>query len=98
MCVVAVAGRGGTVELMVTLDSDDEGKRVVDSNGAEVGVVVEVDSGRAYVDPDPNVLEEIGSRFGISDADEETFPIEDSDVQAITDDEVRLNERTDPRA
>jgi hypothetical protein len=82
---------------MVTLDSDDEGKRVVDSNGAEVGVVVEVDAGRAYVEPDPNVLEEVGSKFGLGGADEETFPIEDSDVQAVTDDEIRLTERTDPR-
>jgi hypothetical protein len=81
---------------MVSLDSDDEGKRVVDSDGVEVGVVVEVDDDRAYVDPDPNVLEEIGSRFGLSDADEETFPISDSDVQAVTDDEIRLSEWTDP--
>ena len=82
---------------MVTLDNDDEGKRVVDSNGVEMGVVVEVDAGRAYVDPDPNMLDEIGSRFGISSADEETFPIEDSDVQSITDNEIRLSERTDPK-
>lgn len=82
---------------MVTLDNGDEGKRVVDSNGVEVGVVVEVDAGRAYVEPDPNALEEIGSKFGLSGADEETFPIEDSDVQAVTDDEIRLTERTDPR-
>jgi sporulation protein YlmC with PRC-barrel domain len=81
---------------MVSLDSDDEGKRVVDSDGVEVGVVVEVDDDTTYVDPDPNVLEEIGSRFGLSDADEETFPISDSDVQAVTDDEIRLNEWTDP--
>lgn len=83
---------------MVTLDTNDEGKTVVDTDGREIGVVVEVERGRAYVDPDPSVIDELGSRFGFSSADEETFPIEADDVDAVTDDEIRLSEWTNPDA
>ncbi|WP_255170027.1 PRC-barrel domain containing protein [Natrononativus amylolyticus] len=81
---------------MVTLDSSEEGKTVLDDDGREVGVVVEVERGRAYVDPDPSMLDEIGSRFGVSNADEDTFPIEADDVRAVTDEEIHLTEWTDP--
>ena len=75
---------------MATFTGDDEGKRVVNADGDEVGVIQEVRGGDAYVDPDPGMADTIKSKLGWGDADEETYQLDDSNVESITDDEVRL--------
>ena len=72
------------------LTDSDEGKTVVSSDGGSIGVVSEVRGGRAYVDPDPNVTDKLMSTMGWSDADEEDFALNASQVDEVTDDEVRL--------
>lgn len=76
---------------MSTLDEDDEGKDVVASNSDKVGVVKDVSRGTAHVDPDPGITDEVKSSLGWGDRDEDTFPLDESDVETVTDDEVRLN-------
>lgn len=73
-------------------NDDDEGKRVVDSTGHEIGIVAEVRGGTAYVDPDPGLLDEMKSKLGWGDADEETYPIDHADVTQVTDDEIHIRE------
>jgi len=72
------------------LTDSDEGKTVVSSDGSSIGMISEVRGGRAYVDPDPNVTDKLMSTMGWSDADEEDFALNASQVDEVTDDEVRL--------
>ncbi len=69
---------------------DDEGKRVVNQRGDKVGMIAEVRSGSAYVDPDPGITDAIRSRLGWGDTDEDHYRLEEDRIDSITDDEVRL--------
>lgn len=73
------------------LSDNEEGKRVVNREGETVGMVSQVEGNRAHVDPDPGVSDTIKSKLGWGDADEESYPIDESDIQSIDDDEVQLN-------
>lgn len=69
---------------------DEEGKRVVNENGDEIGVVESVEGDMAHVEPDPGMTDTIKSKLGWGDADEETYALEADHVEEITDDEIRL--------
>lgn len=73
-----------------TLSESDEGKRVLDSEGEEVGMITEVRGKTAYVDPDPGLTDTIRSKLGWGSAADDSFPIQSDKVASITDDEVRL--------
>lgn len=74
----------------IRMTDDDEGKKVIDSSGDEIGRIVEVRDGRAYVDPDPDLADTIMSKLGWGSGDEDTFELEPRIVDSVTDDEVRL--------
>ena len=73
--------------------SQEEGKRVVNHNGDVIGIVESVEAGTPYVKPDPGVTDTIMATMGWGDADEETYALDEGDVEAITDDEVRIQRR-----
>jgi len=73
-----------------TISESDEGKRVVNANGNEIGRVIEVRGNTAHVDPDPGLTDTIKSKLGWGESDEDTYPLETSNVETITDDEIRL--------
>ena len=73
------------------LTEDDEGKRVVNADGDEIGVVSDFRGGQAYVDPDPGITDKIMSSLGWADADEEHYALNDDHVDHVTDDEVQLS-------
>jgi sporulation protein YlmC with PRC-barrel domain len=73
------------------LSDKDEGKRVVNKAGKKIGMVSQVEGNRAHVDPDPGISDRIKSKLGWGDADEDTYPIDESDIESINDAEVRLN-------
>lgn len=77
--------------MAISLTDADEGKRVIDANGNEVGIVSTVEGETALVDPDPNLTDDIKSSLGFGDADEDTFPLQTADVAEVTDDEIRLD-------
>jgi cell shape-determining protein MreC len=66
----------------------DVGKRVVDGSGVVVGRVVEFSAGSAHVDPNPD--ERLALNHRCSRRDEDTYRINDEQVERITDTEVRL--------
>ena len=70
---------------------DDEGKPVVNAQGEAVGMIEEVRSGKAYVDPEPGIVDRIKSKMGWGDADEGDYPIDEDTIKRITDDEVELS-------
>lgn len=74
---------------MVNFTEDDEGKSVV-MGDEKVGMITEVEHGTAYVDPDPGITDRIKATLDWGSRDDDTYPLQESRVDTITDDEVRL--------
>ncbi|MFD1600819.1 PRC-barrel domain containing protein [Halobellus rarus] len=74
----------------VTLTEDDEGKNVVNYNGDQVGRVIEVEHGKAHVDPDPGLADTIKSKLGWGEGDEEDYLLDSSRIERVSDDEIHL--------
>jgi hypothetical protein len=72
------------------ITEDDEGKKVVDESGDEVGIVSDVDHGTAHIDPNPGITDKVKSKLGWGDRDEDTYPLQEEMISSITDDEIRL--------
>ena len=76
-----------------TISNEDEGKPVVNSAGDEIGMIEEVRSGTAYVNPDPGITDKISSKLGWGDADtDENYELQSARIGMVTDDEVRLED------
>ena len=73
-----------------TITTDEEGKRVLNTDGTEVGRIVEVRDGRAYVDPDPSLADTIKAKLGWGEATEGAHPLDAGSIEEITDDAVYL--------
>ncbi|GGM57471.1 hypothetical protein J2752_000999 [Halarchaeum rubridurum] len=76
---------------MATLTSEDEGKILVDVEGEELGVVTEVESNTAWVDPDPGLGEAVLAALGWSEKDEDDYTVDGDLVDTVTEGEVRVN-------
>lgn len=74
------------------LTDDDAGKRIVSTNGEEIGIVDEVTNGAARVNPDPGLADKIRSKLGWGEADQEDFVLQEDRIDTITEDEIRLGE------
>lgn len=77
--------------MAIGLTDADEGKRVIDANGNEVGIISTVEGETALVDPDPSLTDDIKSALGFGDTDEDQFPLQTENVAEVTDDEIRLD-------
>jgi len=73
-----------------TISEEDEGKRVVNQNSDTVGMISGVRNDTIYVDPDPGLTDKIKSTLGWDDIEEGDYPLKQSHIDTITDDEVRL--------
>lgn len=73
-----------------TITDEDEGKRVVNADGDTIGIVSAIRNGTAYVDSDPGITDKIMARLGWDGIDEDHYPLERSQIDTITDDEIRL--------
>lgn len=73
-------------------DSDDEGKSVVTADGDTVGTVESTSGSTAHVKPDSNLTQSVRRRLGWTEEGEETYSLEKSKVDRITDDEIRLKQ------
>lgn len=73
-----------------TITDEDNGKKVVDADGEEIGMISDVRGGTAYVDPDPGLGETLMAKLGWAEADREDYPLDDASIDRITDDEVHL--------
>ncbi len=72
------------------LTKDDEGKRVLNSDGTEVGRLVRVENGRGYVASDPGFLETITAKLGWGELTEEAHPLDEGSIERITEETVYL--------
>ncbi len=59
------------------VDASDEGNRVFDRDGNEIGIVeaIDEDDGTLYVDPNPGVLDEVKAELGWGSEDEDNYVI-----------------------
>ena len=73
-----------------TFTEDDEGKKVVNSDGETVGMISDVSHGTAYVDPDPGIAERLMAKLGWSDRDDDDYPLQENSVDHVDDDGVHL--------
>lgn len=76
--------------MAISLTEADEGKRVIDANGDDVGIVSTVEGETALIDPDPSLTDDVKATLGLGDTDEDQFPLDTADVGEVTDDEIRL--------
>lgn len=77
------------------ITTEEAGKRVVDSNGNEIGVVVDVDDEEdtAYVDPDQEELGgELKTRLGWGRDTASRYPLRNDAISEITDNAIQLRE------
>ncbi|MFC4407999.1 hypothetical protein [Haloarchaeobius iranensis] len=72
------------------LSESDEGKRVVDRDGNKVGIVSGFSGGIAHVNPDPSIADTILAKLGWENVDEDDYALAQSDVETVTEDEIRL--------
>jgi len=74
------------------LSEDDEGKPVVDSIGNELGQIIDVKGGDAYVAPDPGITEKIKADLGWGDEeDTDTYRLDRRNIETVTSNEIRLH-------
>jgi hypothetical protein len=70
-----------------TLDQTDEGKTVVNASGDEIGEIIDVDDGVAYVDAHPSLTERVMAKLG-ADENDDAYRLRDDKIDRVTDDEV----------
>ncbi|QRV16886.1 PRC-barrel domain containing protein [Haloterrigena salifodinae] len=77
------------------ITADEGGKRILDSNGTEIGVVVDVDAdkGTASVEPEQAKLGgDLESRLGWGRDTQSQYPLRHDAIDDITDEAIRLRE------
>lgn len=73
-----------------SLTTDDEGKRVLNTDGTEIGRLVDVRDGRGYVEPDPGLAATIKAKLGWGSPSEDAHPLDEGSIAEITDDAIYL--------
>ncbi|WP_436345410.1 PRC-barrel domain containing protein [Natronorubrum sp. FCH18a] len=73
-----------------TITKADEGKRVVNADGTEVGRLVDVRDDHGYVEPDPSITGTIKAKLGWATRSDEAHPLDEGSIEEITDDAVYL--------
>ena len=77
------------------LSTEDAGKRVIDSDGNEIGVVIDVDDeeGTAYVEPDQaEIGGELKSRLGWGRDAQSEYPLRHDAISEVTDNAIQLRD------
>ncbi|SFB80152.1 hypothetical protein SAMN05444422_10286 [Halobiforma haloterrestris] len=73
-----------------TITKADEGKRVLNPDGTEVGRIVEVRNGHGYVDPNPGITGTIKAKLGWGDVTERAHPLDEGSIERITENAIYL--------
>jgi len=79
------------MEHVATVDSDDEGKAVYDTDGNRVGMVIRVEDDRVHVELDPDMAENVAARLGwtfMLHGSEDSYAIDAATVESVSDDKV----------
>lgn len=63
-----------------TPTDDDTGKAVVTADDTQIGVITAVRGDRVYIDPDPNIAEEIHAVLG-GDTTDDTYSLDSDSLE-----------------
>lgn len=72
------------------ITEEHEGISVFNADERRIGIIASVENGTAYVNPDPNIVEEFGAKLGWGNVDQETHPLGEEQIATVTDDEIIL--------
>lgn len=72
------------------LTGDDEAKPVFDGEDEQIGVVVEVREGTAYVDPNDGIDADLKSKLGWGPTEQTTYPLRHDAIEEVNDEMIRL--------
>lgn len=75
-----------------TANEEDKGKPVRNTDGDDVGRVMDVEHGKAHVKPDAGLTDSIRSKLGWGSDDEDTYELTANNIEQITDEEIRIKE------
>ncbi|WP_435159548.1 PRC-barrel domain containing protein [Haladaptatus sp. DFWS20] len=78
---------------MTILFTNDEGKRVIEADGAEVSVIADVRHGTIHLETDLGVVEKMKTELDSGGSDENTYPLSENPIEKIEDDRVVLQTR-----
>ncbi|WP_306054502.1 hypothetical protein [Natronococcus wangiae] len=73
-----------------TFTEDDVGKTVESATGENLGAVVAVDPGTAYVEPEPGMADSIKAVLDWEGDADDAVPLADDSVDRVTDETIRL--------
>ncbi|MFC4450371.1 PRC-barrel domain containing protein [Halorussus aquaticus] len=73
-----------------TLTEDDEGKRVVGSEGEVLGTVDKIDAGVAHVEPDAGDYDTVRRYLDVEDPDAEVYTFQETAVEEVTAEKIVL--------
>lgn len=76
----------------MNFSEEDEGKKVVNATGEDIGMVKKVQGDRAHVDPSPGLTDAIRSKLGWTEAGDDDYVLESDRVEMIDEDTIRLSE------
>jgi hypothetical protein len=76
--------------MVATLTDDEVGKKVIDAEGKELGLVAQVDGNSASVDPNPSAAEHLLAKLGVEGEDEEDYHVTEEMIDRVGDDEIVL--------
>ncbi|WP_123623572.1 PRC-barrel domain containing protein [Halorubrum sp. CSM-61] len=75
-----------------TYTDEEVGKHVVTADGDRVGTVTAVRHGTPYIDPDPDAFDRIKAAMGWEDVNDDAYPLQEGEVDEITNEEIRLRQ------
>lgn len=84
--------RPSVITMVREFQSGDVGKRVVTSDGDEVGTIEKIESNMATVRPESSLAQSIRRRLGWTEESEDVYELRHSRVQDISGDEVHLKD------
>ena len=75
------------------LTDGDEGKNVINAQGDDIGRVIQVQNGKAHIDPNPGLGDRLMDKLGWSEReDDDIYRLDSRLIATVTDDEVRLRD------
>lgn len=73
------------------LTDEHQGVPVFNADNRRIGIVASVENGTASVNPDANIVEEFGAKFGWDSVNQETYPLDEEQIETVADDEIILH-------
>jgi hypothetical protein len=72
------------------ISDHDKGKTVMMGDD-KIGTITDVQGSTAYVDPDPSLTDKVKAKLDWGEPDDHGYPVDESAIDTITDDEVHLH-------